>query len=45
MSLSLQARMEGLYSHGMGGFKADEAAKYLGLDPEDQKLVMGVFTG
>ena len=45
MSLSLQARMEGLYSHGMGGFKAEEAAKYLGLDPEGEKLVMAFSLG
>ncbi len=44
MSLSLQARLEGLYSHGMGGFKADEATQYLQL-ADDEKLVMAFSLG
>ena len=45
MSLSLQARMEGLYSHGMGGFHAEAAAEYLQLDQTNHKVVMAFALG
>ncbi len=45
MSLALQASVEGLYSHGMGGIKYDEIANYLKLDPEQDDLVMGFAIG
>lgn len=45
MSLSLQARLEGLYTHGMGGFKAAEATQYLQLNPDTHKLVMAFAIG
>lgn len=45
MSMSLQARKEGLYTHGMGGIKADEAAKYLNLDADESQVVMGFTIG
>lgn len=45
MSLTLQARMEGLYTHGMGGIKADEVAQYLKIDTEQSEVVMGFTIG
>ena len=45
MGLTLQARMEGLYTHGMGGIKADEVAKYLTLDDEKSDVIMGFTIG
>ncbi|RBP51598.1 nitroreductase family protein [Arenicella xantha] len=45
MSLTLQARMEGLYTHGMGGIKKDEVASYLKLDTEQSEVLMGFTIG
>ncbi len=45
MAMSLQARLEGLYTHGMGGIKADEVAKYLALDTQKHKVLMGFTIG
>jgi len=45
MALTLQARMEGLYTHGMGGIHADAAAEYLGIDTQAQAVVMGFTIG
>lgn len=45
MSLTLQARMEGLYTHGMGGIKAAEAAEYLKIDTEASEVLMGFTIG
>lgn len=45
MSLSLQARKEGLYTHGMGGIKKDEVANYLKLDTEKSEVLMGFTIG
>ena len=45
MSLSLQARMEGYYTHGMGGFDADKATQMLELDPDQYKVVMAFSIG
>lgn len=45
MSLTLQARMEGLYTHGMGGIKADQVAEYLALDSDHSEVVMGFTIG
>ncbi|MGK0373650.1 MAG: nitroreductase [Arenicella sp.] len=45
MAMTLQARMEGLYTHGMGGIKADEAAKYLNIDTDTADVVMGFTIG
>lgn len=45
MSLSLQARLEGLHTHGMGGFKAEEASQYLQLDSDAHKVVMAFSIG
>lgn len=45
MSMTLQARMEGYYTHGMGGIKAAEAAKYLKLDADQSEVLMGFTIG
>ena len=45
MAMSLQARMEGLYTHGMGGIHADKAADYLKVDTNAQTVVMGFAVG
>ena len=45
MAMTLQARMEGLYTHGMGGIHADKAADYLGIDKVGQEVVMGFTIG
>lgn len=45
MAMSLQARMEGFYTHGMGGIHADKAADYLGIDKASQEVVMGFTIG
>ena len=45
MSMSLQARMEGFYTHGMGGIHADKAAEYLNVDSDSQSVVMGFAIG
>ncbi len=45
MSLSLQARIEGLYSHGMGGIHADKAAEYLKIETDKQQVLMGFTLG
>lgn len=44
MSVALQARQMGLYTHGMGGIKHDEIAHYLGLD-DDHKVICGFVIG
>ena len=43
--MTLQARLEGLYTHGMGGIKAAEAAEYLNLDTEQSEVLMGFTIG
>lgn len=45
MSLTLQANKEGLYTHGMGGIKSDEVAKYLELDADKEQVLMGFVIG
>lgn len=45
MSMTLQARMEGLYTHGMGGIKATQAAEYLGIDTDAADVLMGFTIG
>ncbi|WP_353412405.1 nitroreductase family protein [Arenicella sp. 4NH20-0111] len=45
MGMTLQARMEGLYTHGMGGIHADKAADYLGIDTDTQEVIMGFTIG
>ncbi|MFT4634478.1 MAG: nitroreductase [Arenicella sp.] len=45
MSMTLQARIEGLYTHGMGGIKAAEAADYLNIDSVKADVLMGFTIG
>lgn len=45
MAMTLQARMEGLYTHGMGGIKVDEVADYLKLNTEQYRVLMGFTIG
>lgn len=45
MSLTLQARKEGLYTHGMGGIKTDEVAEYLDIDTSKADVLMGFTIG
>ncbi len=45
MAMSLQARREGLYTHGMAGIKHEEISDYLGLDPDREVVLMGFAIG
>ena len=45
MALTLQARIEGLYTHGMAGIKHEAVQAYLGLDPADERVLMGFAIG
>jgi nitroreductase len=45
MALTLQARAEGLYTHGLGGIKYDEVAQYLSIDTQRYDVVMGFALG
>ncbi len=45
MSLSLQARIEGLYTHGMGGIHREDIEKHLNLNSDNYKVVMGFTIG
>lgn len=45
MSLALQARKMGLYSHAMAGFYKDKAIELLGLDPEKYEVMTAIAVG
>ena len=45
MSLCLQARAEGLYTHGMAGIDKPGIADYLGLDADADNVIMGFAIG
>lgn len=45
MAMTLQARMEGLYTHGMGGIRHDAVSDYLNLDPQQEEVIMGFVIG
>lgn len=45
MAMTLQARMEGLYTHGMGGIRHDAVSEYLGLDAKEEDVIMGFAIG
>jgi nitroreductase len=45
MGLCLQARVEGLYTHGMAGIDKAGIAQYLNLDPDQDKVIMGFAIG
>ena len=45
MSLTLQARFLGLYTHGLGGIMREKILKVLSLNPEEFKVIMGFVVG
>jgi len=45
MALTMQARMEGLHTHGMGGIKSEQVAQYLALDTKETEVLMGFAIG
>lgn len=45
MAMTLQARQEGLYTHGMAGIKHKEIAAHFGIDPEQYEVLMGFAIG
>nr|WP_246480053.1 nitroreductase family protein [Motiliproteus sediminis] len=45
MAMSLQARMEGLYTHAMAGIDHAAADRYFGLDGEQQRVLIGFVIG
>ena len=45
MSMTLQARMLGLYTHGMGGIKFDEVYGTLKLDKDKYQVLCGFVLG
>lgn len=45
MAMSLQARNEDLYTHGMAGIKHDEITEFLHLDSEQEQLLMAFAIG
>lgn len=44
MSMALQARAMGLYTHAMGGIKHQQVAEFLGLS-DDYKVICGIAIG
>jgi len=45
LAMTLQARIEGFYTHGMGGIHADQVAEYLGINRDTQEVAMGFTIG
>ena len=45
MSLTLQARMLDLYTHGMGGIDRMEVLKVLNVNPEEEMVIAGFALG
>ena len=45
LSITLQARRFGLYTHGMAGIKRDEVYPALGIDPEKYQVICGFVLG
>ena len=45
LSITLQARRFGLYTHGMGGIKRDEVYPALGIAPEKYHVICGFALG
>ena len=45
MSMTLQARQLGLYTHGMGGVKFDEVYEALAIDKEQQQVLCAFALG
>lgn len=45
MALSLQARIEGFYTHGMAGIDYHRVAEYFQLDANEERVLMGFALG
>ena len=45
MGLTLQSRIEGLYTHGMGGFDRAAAEQYLHMDTGSEEVIMAFAIG
>ena len=45
LSITLQARRFGLYTHGMGGIKRDEIYPEFNIDPEKHEVICGFALG
>ena len=45
MAMTIQARLDGLYTHGMAGIKYDEVADFLNIDKEQEVVLMGFAIG
>jgi nitroreductase len=45
MALTMQARMHGLYTHGMAGIKKNEVYKTLGIPEESYEVICGFVIG
>ena len=45
MAMTLQARTEGLYTHGMAGIQHEKIAAYFNLDTEQEEVLMGFAIG
>lgn len=45
MALTLQARMHGLYTHGMGGIRRDAVRETFNIDPQRYQVVCGFAIG
>ncbi len=45
MALTIQARLLGYYTHGMGGINRNQVEKVLNLEPEKEKVLMGFALG
>lgn len=45
LALALQARRLGLHAHAMAGFDAAEAAKILGVDPDEFEVMAAIAVG
>lgn len=45
MAMTLQARAEGLYTHGMAGILHDKVAAYFHLDSDREEVMMGFAIG
>ncbi|WP_317933503.1 nitroreductase family protein [Halioxenophilus sp. WMMB6] len=45
MSMALQLRLEGLYSHGLAGIQHQAVADYLQLNSDEEQVLMGFAIG
>lgn len=45
MAMSLQARLLGLYTHGMGGINHEAVYKAFDIDPQETEVICGFALG